>query len=793
MIRDYEFNYKIITEESDIVDALNELGSHPTYAIDCESTGLDPRKDVIVGISIANQDTAFYFTQNALVPFADKLRKRAQDPNHLFVFHNALFDLHFIAQLGVEFAKVADTMIASFMVDENRSQGLKPLAEHYLNISLDLPTFSDMQKELYQELKEQYKEDLKAYRKNNPAGGTPLFGKEDNPPEMRFSSYREITALDIDPNKFGRYAALDARLTYDLWLKMQYFLQKEELEDVFWNIEMAFIPVLYQMERSGIGIDKEQLYILEQTYTQKMSACEEKLQGMVGGDFNPNSTQQLAEYLYEQRGFKTTLRTESGAPSTNVLALQRLETEDESGFITTLLDYRKYSKLLSTYVQPFIELVESQDTDEPRIYGSYNQTGTVTGRLCVSGDTQIETNYGIFSIKDLQLIEKIKTISHKGISQNITNKFYKGKEQMYNVTLENGSTIRVTAGHKFLTSNGWRSLGELEEGDTILTNPNLETRLQPNEVVEKISDERFRFDNTEYQGVRIATIEPAGVEDVWDIEVENDHSYIAQGFINHNSSSNPNLQNIPSHGETGDDIRKLFVARKGYLIVNCDYSQLELRILAHYANDEDYIRAFMEGGDPHQQTADLVGVERSIGKTLNFAWAYGAGPRKLCDTIESSGYPRPNENVAREWIAGFEEARPALVDWKNKVIEWSKKLGYVRTVAKRKRHLQGIKSYDGSVRGRAERQAVNSIIQGSASDIIKYASIILYDTFKQKHLDAKIIGQVHDELLIEAREDQAEEVAKITKQIMEKTGEVFDLRVKLEADPGVDKSWYGAH
>lgn len=320
-----------------------------------------------------------------------------------------------------------------------------------------------------------------------------------------------------------------------------------------------------------------------------------------------------------------------------------------------------------------------------------------------------------------------------------------------------------------------------------------ETRLQPTEVVEKISDERFRFDNTEYQGVRIATIEPTGIEDVWDIEVENDHSYLAQGFVNHNSSSSPNLQNIPSHGETGDDIRKLFIARNGYKIVNCDYSQLELRILAHYSKDENYIKLFQEGGDPHQQTADLVGVERSIGKTLNFAWAYGAGPRKLCDTIESSGYERPNQGEAKEWINGFEQARPALVQWKEDVIRWAKKLGYVRTIAKRKRHLQGIKSYDGATRGRAERQAVNSIIQGSASDIIKYASIVLYDTFKEKHIDARIIGQVHDELLIEVKESQAEQAAKMTKQIMESTGKVFDLRVPLKADPGIDKSWFGAH
>ena len=475
---DYSFNYRILTKEEEVPYALTQLGNHPVYGIDTETSGLDRRKDSLVGISIANQDMAFYFTKDALVPFAEKLRERAGSDKHTFVFHNAVFDMHFLAQLNVHFAKVADTMIASFMIDENRVQKLKPLAEHYLNISLHLPTFTEMQKELYTKLKEEYKIALKKYREENPAGGTPLFGMEDNPPEMPYKSYKEITALDMPPQEFGRYAALDARLTYDLWMKLQYLIQKEEVENLYWNLEMPYLPILYDMERFGLGIDKAQLYVLESEYTKKMNDALAEIQALAGEEFNPNSTKQLGEYLYEKRGFKTTLHTDKGAPSTGSLALQRLEGKDDTGFISAVLKYRKYNKLISTYIEPFITLVEEQDTDEPRIYGSYNQTGTVTGRLCVAGDTQIETNYGIFSIKDLQLIEGIKTTSHKGVEQDITNKFYKGREQMYNVTLENGSTIRVTAGHKFLTESGWRSLGDLNEGDTVLTNPNTQPTSQ---------------------------------------------------------------------------------------------------------------------------------------------------------------------------------------------------------------------------------------------------------------------------------------------------------------------------
>lgn len=642
METEYPFEYEVITSKSDVGRALKKLGTHDVYGIDTETTGLDWEVNELIGVSIANQDTAFYFTKDALSPFLDKLKLKASNPNHLFVLHNAIFDLHFLAKVGIRFARVADTLLASFMIDENRSQALKPLAEHYLNTSFHLPTFKEMQKITYEIAKAEYQEALNFYRRKNPAGGTPLFPTDD-PPVMRFKSMKDVGALDMPVDSFGRYAALDPRLTYDIWEKLQHYLVKDGVNSIYWDVEMAFLPILFEMEETGMGIDRKALHTLKDKYTITVNELHEKLKGMVGNpDFNPNSDQQLAKYLYEVRGFKPSRYTEKKAPSTDVIALMRLSSLDSSGFVDTLLDYRTYQKLLSTYILPFIEITDGRqkDIDEPRIYGHYNQTGTVTGRL---------------------------------------------------------------------------------------------------------------------------------------------------------SAESPNLQNIPSRRDTGKEVRQLFVARKGYVLVDCDYSQLELRILAHFSNDIDYIELFKNGGDPHQATADLIGVDRRIGKTLNFAWAYGAGPGKLCDTIEKEGNPRPLESDAKEWIARFEEARPALTKWRDSVVKYARSLGYVKTIAGRRRHIPELKSYDKQLRSRAERQCVNSISQGSASDIIKIASIKIKKEFTEKNLDAKFIGQIHDELLVEVREDQKDVVAEIMQRQMISAGEFLKLRVPLEASPGIGRSWGDAH
>ena len=219
----------------------------------------------------------------------------------------------------------------------------------------------------------------------------------------------------------------------------------------------------------------------------------------------------------------------------------------------------------------------------------------------------------------------------------------------------------------------------------------------------------------------------------------------------------------------------------------CDFSQLELRILAHYSRDEQLMEVFRTKGDPHQLTADLIDVERWVGKTLNFAWVYGAYAKTLCTTIEKEGRERPLESDAKLWLKSFDNAYPTLVDWKKKVFRYATKLGYVKNISGRYRRLPNLRSQSWSAKSKAERQAVNAIIQGSAADVIQLAMIRL--AAAQGFYDATMLAQGHDELVFIVADDKIEAFAKIVQRTMEGAGEHFGLRVPLIAEPGIGDSW----
>lgn len=288
-----------------------------------------------------------------------------------------------------------------------------------------------------------------------------------------------------------------------------------------------------------------------------------------------------------------------------------------------------------------------------------------------------------------------------------------------------------------------------------------------------------------------------GKSDVFDFTVPGTHSFVSNGIISHNtvtgrlSSSDPNLQNIPSKGETGAQVRSLFSTPEGRTFIDVDYSQLELRLTAHYSKDPNMLRVFAEGGDPHQLTADLMGVQRYIGKTLNFAVLYGAGPRKLGDTIEKSGKPRPNLAEAKEWLQKFDIAYPTIANWKNRVVQYARELGYVKTIAGRKRRLPEITARDEGLRMGAERQAVNSVIQGSAADVCKRAMLRVHPLLKQ--FDAMMLAQVHDEIVAESPSAVAEECGNTISRVMTESGMSFNLRVNLVAEAHTGKDWASTH
>lgn len=259
------------------------------------------------------------------------------------------------------------------------------------------------------------------------------------------------------------------------------------------------------------------------------------------------------------------------------------------------------------------------------------------------------------------------------------------------------------------------------------------------------------------------------------------------------SSSNPNLQNIPIRDEEGREIRRAFIPEEGALFFSADYSQIELRIMAHLSGDPAMIEAFVSGLDIHAATASKiykVGIDevtkemRRKAKTANFGIIYGISTFGLAERLN---IPR---SEAKQLIDGYFETFPRVKQYMEQSIEVAREKGYVETLNGRKRMLPDIHSHNSVVRGYAERNAINAPIQGSAADIIKIAMVRIFDRFEREGLQAKMILQVHDELNFTVPLPEIDTVSRIVKEEMEHAA---TLRVPLVADTGTGSNWLEAH
>ncbi len=259
------------------------------------------------------------------------------------------------------------------------------------------------------------------------------------------------------------------------------------------------------------------------------------------------------------------------------------------------------------------------------------------------------------------------------------------------------------------------------------------------------------------------------------------------------SSSNPNLQNIPIRDENGKEIRKAFIPEDGCLFFSADYSQIELRIMAHLSEDKNMIDAFLSGYDIHAATAakvykidinDVTREQRSKAKTANFGIIYGISVFGLAERM---GVDRKE---AKELIDGYFETYPDVKRYMDKSIEVARENGYVETIFHRKRFLPDINSRNAIVRGYAERNAINAPIQGSAADIIKVAMIRIYERFKRENIKSKMILQVHDELNFSVYPEEKEMVGRI---VIEEMENAYKMHVPLKADCGWGTNWLEAH
>lgn len=409
-------------------------------------------------------------------------------------------------------------------------------------------------------------------------------------------------------------------------------LEKRELHELYYEVELPLCAVLARMEHAGMRVDANALAAFGSEMEVQLKTLEQHIYEEAGGPFNINSPKQLGEVLFERLQLPHGKKTKTGW-STNADVLEKLRWENP--IVEEVLQYRQYAKFRSTYCDGLLKVI----APDGRIHTSFQMTVTATGRL---------------------------------------------------------------------------------------------------------------------------------------------------------SSTEPNLQNIPTRTQLGSEFRRMFVPADGCVLVDADYSQIELRVLAHIADDQTMQEAFRSGTDIHTATAAQVfGVEpeqvtplmRRHAKAVNFGIVYGISEFSLADDI---GVTRKE---ARQYIDNYLAHYAGVRTYMHDIVEQAKQDGYVTTLFGRRRELPELKSSNFNIRSFGERVALNTPIQGTAADIIKLAMLRVDAALKKQKLKARLVLQVHDELIVECPVKEAEQVKKIVMAEMEN---VAQLRVPLLAEAKVGASWYEA-
>ena len=451
---------------------------------------------------------------------------------------------------------------------------------------------------------------------------------------QEYPKAKDYTAQDAFAplaDRKGAERALEAHcmLACTLWEEMDARLRELGLDKVYYEIELPLCPVLAEMERTGVLVDRRALAEFGNMLDERLEKEEAEIYRLAGETFNINSTQQLGHILFDNLGLPPVKKTKTGY-STNAEVLEKLRGQHD--IIDRILEYRQYAKLKSTYVDGLGKVVGA----DGRIRTSFQNTVTATGRL---------------------------------------------------------------------------------------------------------------------------------------------------------SSTEPNLQNIPVRTELGAKLRYMFVAGPGNMLVDADYSQIELRLLAHIAGDKAMQQAFLSGEDIHTATASQVfGVPveevthemRRRAKAVNFGIVYGISAFSLSEDIHVPVYE------AKEYMERYLSTFSGVAQYQSQVVERAKADGYVSTLMGRRRWLPELKASNFNLRSFGERVALNMPIQGTAADVIKLAMIRVWKALKREGLKAKLILQVHDELIVECPEDETERVKELLTQEM--VG-VVDYAVPMKADSAAGKSW----
>ena len=597
--------YETLLTEADLNRWVEKLKQAKLFALDTETDNLDYMAANLVGISFAleNGEAAYLPLQLDYLGAPKTLEKTTalsllkpvlENPSIQKVGQNFKYDLTIFARNGIDVQGVAfDTMLESYVLNSTGRHNMDDLAKRYLG--------------------------------HQTISFEEIAGKGKN----------QLTFNQIPLEKAAEYAAEDADVTMKLQQVLWEKLSKEpSLEKLFKEMELPLLGVLSRMERRGVLIDSDALFLQSNEIANRLSELEEQAYVLAGQPFNLASTKQLQEILFDKLGLPVIQKTPKGAPSTNEEVLEELAFSHELPKV--LVEHRGLSKLKSTYTDKLPQMVNPQTG---RVHTSYHQAVTATGRL---------------------------------------------------------------------------------------------------------------------------------------------------------SSSDPNLQNIPIRNEEGRRIRQAFIAREGFTVVAADYSQIELRIMAHLSQDQGLINAFTQGKDIHRSTAaEIFGValdevtseQRRNAKAINFGLIYGMSAFGLSRQL---GIGRAD---AQSFMDLYFKRYPGVQTFMHDIREKAKAQGYVETLFDRRLYLPDINSSNGMRRKAAERVAINAPMQGTAADIIKRAMIQL-DQKLQNDPDIAMIMQVHDELVFEVRSEKVAFYSELIKTQMESAA---DLVVPLIVEVGQGTNWDEAH
>ncbi|RMD86529.1 MAG: DNA polymerase I, partial [Alphaproteobacteria bacterium] len=597
------------------IDRIREAG---IVAVDTETTGLNPASAELVGISLSVEaGKAAYIPlrhrprdgldledatlrQIPLPQALAALKPVLEDPSVLKVGQNIKYDLAVLAREGIEIAPIDDTMLISYVLEAGlHGHGLDELSRLHLDIE--------------------------------PVPFKEVAGK----------GKAQVTFDRVPIEEATRYAAEDADLAGRLYRLLKPRLAAEGLLTLYETIERPLVPVIAEMERHGIEVDRTELNRLSAEFAEGMARLEKEIHALAGEPFNIASPAQLGEILFVKMGLAGGKRSKSGAYSTSAAVLEKLAEEGHE-LPRRVLEWRQLAKLKSTYADALAAAINPRTG---RVHTSYSLANTSTGRL---------------------------------------------------------------------------------------------------------------------------------------------------------ASTDPNLQNIPVRTEEGRRIRRAFIAADGCRLLSADYSQIELRILAHIADVAALKQAFAEGLDIHAMTAsEVFGVPlekmdpltRRRAKAINFGIIYGISAFGLARQLDIS------REEAAAYIETYFERFPGIRDYMEATKAAAREKGHVKTLFGRRIHTPEINSKNPNQRGFAERAAINAPIQGSAADIIKRAMVRMPGALAAAGLEnVKMLLQVHDELVFEAPEAAVKAARPVISRTMEEaTLPALSLSVPLVVDIGVGANWAEAH